>query len=255
MKTLSLVLFSFLCFISYDLSAQTPKQIEDDLLKSFKKIDYWRRSDLYSNDTSRYNPDSLGEENDKFSKKLMYYTSNFPFTLTQPFKSFDFSGLGMIGSADGRLRIYFWDTGMGGTQVAYENVIQYKKGQNTNSTGGANTAYDTIYTLKRDRRTYYLAIYSAKMSSQEYIHGVQVFSIENDTLNDNVKLIKTKTGLHSNIEFNYIDNSDGSGELAEIGYDEKSTILKIPVVLENGRANGNFITYKFTGQYFERVKN
>jgi len=261
MKYLNLLLLVFSCLLSSIIFAQTPKQIEDDLLKSFKKIDHWRRSDINSSAPSNYDVDSLGEENDKFSKTLIDYTSKFPSTITQQFKSFYDSGLGIVSSADKRLRIYFWDTGMGGTQVDYSNVIQYKKGQKTNSNEVVwkeNTrktpAYDTIYTLKRNKRTYYLAIYTAKMSSQEYIHGVQVFSIENDTLNDNVKLIKTSAGLHSMLEFSYVEDYQGN-DGAEILYDEKSAILKIPVVLENGKANGNYITYKFTGQYFERVKN
>jgi len=78
--------------------------------------------------------------------------------------------------------------------------------------------------------------------------------IENDNLNDNVKLIKTGTGLRSKLEFSCIEDYQGN-DATEILYDEKSAILKIPVVLENGKANGNYLTYKFTGQYFERMKN
>src|SRR5258707_2813618 len=97
MKTLSLVLFSFLCFISYDLSAQTPRQIEDDLLKSFKKIDYWDQQ--RSKDTSMAWSDSLEKANDVFWKEIKrvcskvscYYNLSFQFTCKRTFEYFQFS--------------------------------------------------------------------------------------------------------------------------------------------------------------------
>jgi hypothetical protein len=174
------------------------------------------------------------------------------------------TGVGITNSADGRLRIYAWNTGMGGTQPDIANVIQYKTGKKTRSivvdestraTAVKIPYYDTICMLKKNQKIYYIAVYSAKMGLHDYITGIRIFSIENDTLNDNVRLIKTSTGLHSRIEINYIDSYQDDNYLPEILYDEKSAILKIPVVLENGKANGNDITYKFTGHYFEKVKN
>src|SRR3569833_1065903 len=212
-------------------------------------IDYWSQK---RNDTTFdiiKVEDSLGKANDVYARKLENYTGKFPSTLTQQFQSFRDSELGIVSSGDGRLRIYFWNTNMGGTQVDYRNVVQYKKGLKSNSIDAEGSfAYDIIYTLIKGKRTYYLAIYTAKMSSQEYLRGVQIFSIENGSLNDNVKLIKTRTGLHSKLEFSFLEDFEGN-DGTEILYEEKSEILKIPMVLENGKANGNYITYKFIGQY------
>jgi hypothetical protein len=255
MKYLNLLLLLFGCLLSSNISAQTPKQIEDDLLKLFKKIDYWSQK---RNDTSFdiiKVEDSLEKANDAFARKFERYTEKFPSTLTQQFQSLRDSGLGIVSSEDSRLRIYFWDTNMGGTQVDDRTIVQYKKGLKTNSIEVEGSfAYNKICTLKKDATTYYLATYTAKMSSQQYLRGVQIFSIEKGILNDNVKLIKTSTGLHSSLEFSYLEDYQGN-DGTEILYDGKSAILEIPVVLENGKANGNYITYKFTGQYFERVKN
>ena len=267
MKYLNLLLLVFSCLLSSTLFAQTPKQIENDLLKSFRKLARLRPLGLYDTDTTRENIDSLSEANYQFSIKLKDYTSKFPSTMNQPFPllrdSVEDTGVSTINSADGRLRIYAWNTGMGGTQPDISNVIQYKVGQKTRSViVGENTEvktpyYDTICMLKKNQKTYYIAIYSAKMGLHDHITGVRIFSIERDTLNDNVKLIKTSTGLHNRIELSYVDTYiyRDLSDWPIILYDEKTTKLKIPVVLENGEANGNYITYEFIGQYFERMKN
>jgi len=173
MRYLNLPLLLCGCLLSSTLFAQTPQQIERDLLKSFKKIDYWSQK---SNDTTFdiiKVEDSLGKANDVFARKLESYTGKFPSTLTQQFQSLRDSELGIVNSADGRLRIYFWDTNIGGTQVDYRNIVQYKTDLKVISVDvGGSFAYDKICTLKKDTRTYYLAIYTAKMSSQDYLRGV-----------------------------------------------------------------------------------
>jgi len=266
MKYLNFCVAFLLCLISLSVFAQTPKDIEADLLKSFKKVARLRPIGLYNTDTTRGDIDSLSATNYLFAVKLKNYTSKFPSTINQQFHllrdSVEDTGVSTTNSADGRLRIYAWDTGMGGTQPDIANLVQYKVGPKTRSViVGENTEvktpyYDTICMLNKNQKTYYLAIYSAKMGLHDHITGVRIFSIEKDTLNDNVKLIKTSTGLHSNIELSYIDTYiyQGLSAWPIILYDEKVAKLKIPVVLENGKANGNYITYKFTGQYFERVK-
>src|SRR5471030_1243229 len=70
------------CFISDSLFAQTPAAIEADLLKSFKKIDYWQE---HQQDNNYTGTDSLIKSNKIFEEKLKFYTSKNPFTLTYPF--------------------------------------------------------------------------------------------------------------------------------------------------------------------------
>ena len=102
----------FCCFYITALFAQSPKAIEDDLLKSIKKIEPFVPSGISA---PAHDFDSLEQENNKLSEKLLYYTAKYPFTISQKFKSFSDSVLGEVTSADGLLRIYFWNTGLGGT--------------------------------------------------------------------------------------------------------------------------------------------
>lgn len=85
--------------------------------------------------------------------------------------------------------------------------------------------------------------------------GVQVFSIENGKLNINAKLIKTRSGLHGKLFYEYdlgpiIDESVDD----DIHYDPILKTISIPVI-DGEKVTKARIKYKFTGQYFERVKN
>jgi len=211
MKILSLFILTFLVFITSDLSAQTPKQIEDDLLKSFKKIDYWDQQ--RSKDTSMAWSDSLVKANNVFGKKLEGYTQKHPATITYLFSSLVREHLNISNSTDGLFRIYSWDTGGGGTIHEFENVMQYKIGQKAYSVWVQDTAvgrqdkyvpyYTKIYTFKVDNKTYYLGIYEGVYCSSCRGQGLQVFAVENGKLNDDVKIIKTQTGLHSQLYYEF----------------------------------------------------
>jgi len=179
MKPVSLFTFALFSLISLNVFAQTPKEIEADLLKSFNKIDYW---DAYRsthkdtiNNLMKAN-DSLDKACSVFGKKLKYYTSEFPFTIEQKFTSIAQNPnlipqdrVKILTSADKLFRIYSWDTRSDGTMYFFNNVIQYKTGQKTKSILITDTAsghmeryvdyYSHLYTVKIKNKTYYLAVY------------------------------------------------------------------------------------------------
>ncbi|MDB5153517.1 MAG: hypothetical protein JWR54_2268 [Mucilaginibacter sp.] len=132
MKYFRLLLFTCRCFIAPDnLFAQSPKSIETDLLKSFKKIDYWDQQ--RSKDTTMAWSDSLEKANNVFAKKLKVYIQKYPATVTYPFNSLVKEHLEISSSTDGLFRIYSWDTETGGTMHFFENVMQYKSGTPINA--------------------------------------------------------------------------------------------------------------------------
>jgi hypothetical protein len=226
-------------------------------LTAFKKINYW---DARQGDTTVSAGDSLNAANSWFESKLLAVTAKHASTISLPFKSFNKEPLGIVTSTDGLLRIYWWDTLMGGTQHYYTSVAQYTNGQSVKSVTPPSPneytcSYSKIYSLKNGGKVYYLAVYEEILHYHEHCQGIQIFSIENGNLSQ-AKLIKTQTGLHSKIDFRYDENSmrdqDWSNDLK---YDEKVYTLTIPVVLESGSVTDNYITYKFNGQYFIKVKN
>lgn len=242
------VLFSLL-FISGMLFGQTPQQIESDLLKSFKKI----APANGDNDVS----------NDLFAKKLYNYASHNPATFSYPFASLKKEHLDINTSDDGLFRIYSWDTWGGGTMHLFENVFQYKTGSKTlavldtpRQEGDVRPNYNKLYTLKANGRAYYIAVYLTIGSTKDVGGGVQVFDIENGKLNDNVKLIKTGSGLHSVIDYNFDFFSEVDWKVRPTPiFDDATKTLHIPLIAANGKMTHNYIIYKFTGEYFERVKN
>lgn len=260
MKTLSLAIFlSFI--ISANLFAQSPQAIEVDLLKSFKKIDYWGQK---QRDGQVNAGDSLEKANEVFGNKLKHYTDAYPFTISQSFNSLRKLRLDIFTSADGLFRIYSWETWMGGTMRDFANVLQYQTGQKTISTlltsGQDNYIpfYSNLYTFKAAGKTYYLGIYGTIYSTKNAGTGIRIFDIENGKLNDDVKLIKTLSGLKSKI---YYDYDFGSvvripyGSRPTITFDAASQTIRIPLVDANEQVTKKFITYKFNGQYFEKVKS
>jgi hypothetical protein len=260
MKYLNLLLLFFGCLLSANLLAQTPMQIEDDLLKSFNRIDHWYQK---TNNTTYVASasDSLFQANDAFARKLEHYGGKFSSTLTYPFNLLK-KDLDIPTSSNGLFRIYSWDTETGGTQHFFENVFQYKSGTKTTaeidtlkSEGYAN--YQKIYTLKVNGKSYYLAIYLFIESSKYAGNGIHVYTIKNGEL-ISPNLIKTHSGLHNDLSYEY-----DFGSVVDVDYekrprpyfDEKTKIIYLPLVDGNGQMTKRFILYKFTGQYFERVKN
>ena len=132
MKTFKVLVY-LLLFIPFVTFAQTPKGVETDLVKAFKRIDYWYGKQGDTSSDILAVSDSLAKANDVFGRKLQYYTSKYAFTINQKFSGFANTGLTINESSDGQFRIYSWDTYMGGTMHDFANVIQYKDGNKTNS--------------------------------------------------------------------------------------------------------------------------
>ena len=267
MKALAFFAFVGCCLVSISAFAQTPKEIEVDLLKSFKRIDYWSYKSKDDTTSNGGFEDSLEKSNEIFANKIKVYTVKYPFTISQPFNSLKKERLDIFTSADGLFRIYSWETWLGGTMRDFANVFQYKAGKRTASvyvhTNGSDDQsytpfYTNLYTFKLNQKTYYLGVYGTIYSTKDAGRGIKIFDIEDDKLNQDVKIIKTASGLHSKIYYDYdflsVVNIDFD-KRPTIYFDAATQIIHVPLVDGNGTVTHNFITYKFTGKYFEKVKN
>jgi hypothetical protein len=237
------------------------KAIEADLRKSFNRINYWVdiSNQLKANDTWL---DSIGKANNVFAQKLKSYGDVSPSIITQPLKSLAVD-INIQTSADGLFRIYSWNTGMGGTMYNCDNVIQYKSGAAVKSVLILGTSdwfnlnyYFKIYSLAANNQTYYLAVSGQTMGGYQYGESISAFTINNGILDDKVKIIKTASGLHNLLSYTYAAPvNPNNPPNQDIEYDAIAQTISLPVVLAAGRVTKNRIIYKFTGQYFERVKN
>jgi len=247
------------CFLSIGAFAQTPKAIEDDLLATFKKIDYWNIQK--ANDTTVGALDSLSDANDYFSDKLSEYAVKKPLTIKLPFEYLTAAGLEITTSDDGNLRIYSWDSGTGGMQHTFRNIFQFRTKYGTDTLHDVTAdPYPTpadisnIYQFIINGKTIYLINYVMPIGINCY-EGITVCTVENEHLNTDVKIIKTKSGLHNHLSC-YFEGSTNNGEdvNTQITFDPKNNTIKLPLINENNQPTKYSITYKFTGQYFEKVK-
>ncbi|MBS1512310.1 MAG: hypothetical protein JST86_15795 [Bacteroidetes bacterium] len=258
MKKLLLLLPLLLYHCCY---AQDEKKIEQELLKPFNQIDYWLTHQELSDKINSY--DSIENVNQAFLELLLKYTATEKRTINYSFKKLQKAGLTVATSADSLFRVYSWDTYTGGTMHVFYTVYQYKiNGKIFSKTpgymeeeGDAGAFCAEIFTIKNTSHTYYLAVSHAILSTKDAAQSVDAFEIGKDSLNDAAKIIKTKTGLHSSLSFEYdffsvADHPERPVKL--VFFDKTTKTLRIPVVTEEGKVTSKFIRYRFTGKYFEK---
>jgi hypothetical protein len=240
------------------------KKAEKDLLSHLKKINYWVFNPQYNEKI--HSGDSIAIENGIFRKKLNYYTSRFSGTIKYDFSELQKEGLTIATSDDGLFRIYSWDTWTGGTMHYFDNIFQFKindrvmslhydSSEIENNEDDPKSWYEKIYSLKFDNKTIYIGVYNAIFSSKDAVEGIKLFEIIKNGLNDTIKLIKTKSGLHNELsyEYNFFSVVDMK-ERPTISYDKASKTIYLPLVQEDGTVTKKFIKYKFTRKYFEKIK-
>ncbi|GAA4338024.1 hypothetical protein GCM10023149_47760 [Mucilaginibacter gynuensis] len=254
MKPPKLLLLLWYCFTSLTTFAQTPKSIEADLLKSFKRISYWDQQD----GDVKY--DSLIAANKTFGTKLKRYTEKHPFTINYPFTTLKKEKLKIATSANGLFRIYSWNTELGGTMYSFSNVMQYKVGSKTYSKlfesgeNGFMPYYDALCSIQNNGKVYYIGVFWGTESSRYHYEGIKMFTIDNSVLKE-LKIIKTAKGLNSTISYDYDTTFFRDYKsIPKIVFDGDKGQISLPVVAENGKMTNKYTTYKFTGKYFEKVK-
>jgi hypothetical protein len=252
---ISMVIF---CSISH-VYAQSPQKIEQELLRSFKRL---QQLALY-NEASPVNGriDSIRQANTAFTNGLLAFTASARATFTYEFKELEKEGLIIKSAEDGLFRIYSWDTG---TEHRFDAVYQYRVNNEVFSQlaqrdeQAAGKWYSNIYTLKTETKTWYIGLYNETHSSTEYTQGVKGFSIEDKDLNESVRLFKTAGGLKNEMGFDYNFLSVGNRPERPpklIYYDTDDDKLHLTVVQKDGKVTREIITYQFTGKYFEQVQN
>jgi hypothetical protein len=98
-----------------------------------------------------------------------------------------------------------------------------------------------------------MGLYHAVFSSKDYYQGVKLFSIEKNTLNDDVRLIKTRTSIRNDLGFGFnffsvVNRSERPLKL--IYYEEDEKKLSVPVILQDGKVTKKFTVYQFNGEHF-----
>ncbi len=173
-------------------------------------------------------------------------------------------------SKDGKFRIYSWDTQSGGTMRDFENVVQYKAGNGRvyavalarSKEGDVGGFSHQIFQFDTGDRRVYFANFTFIMSTSAIRQELSLYAIDGRKLNSSLKLIKTRTGLHNSIGFDYdffsvVNRPERPVTLFH--FDDGARAFRFPVVLDDkkfvngGRVTDKFITYRFNGKYFTKV--
>lgn len=253
-KIVGILLFLLTTHLAF---AQKLLEIEKQLNTVLQKINIDNQSN-----TNYY--DSLDVANTKFEKMLLQYTSSNPETLHYDFKTLQKNGLIITTSEDGKFRIYSWDTWTGGTMHYFKNIFQYEgnkkvysEATESETEGDAQSFYHQINDILSQNKKYYLAQNTAILSSGLSYHNIKVFSIDEEKLNHNAKLIKTQSGIKNQLgyEVDLTASSNRDNEITnyDIEYDSKNKIISIPLILNNSKVTEKKIRYQFKGKYFEKM--
>ena len=261
-KLFAINVFLVLLVGAFALSAfgQTNAQIEQELVGHIKNIEKWSSYGEESND------ELLSKENKIFEEKLLKYTK-IAATLSYKFAALD-EFMHIATSVDGRLRVFSWDTQDGGTMHRFSRVYQYRDaGGKVNSKSDdldeedAGSYVDDIFTVETKGGKVYLVCSTAIISTSQRYQSVSLYQIAGARLDDEVKMIKTRSGLTSYVAFEYdfFSIAESKGRPASlVSFDQKTNVLRIPVVINdkefpNGRVTAKRIGYKFDGTYFVRT--
>ena len=245
------------------------QQIESDLYNSYQKILSLKNGEY------GHEYDSLAIVNNNFKDKIEKYTSTFPTMMASKFDSLrKDSNMFIVDSEDQLMKIYSWDTRMGGSRPFFANIFQYKVGTKVFSKVAYNQPYSPngddnyknfenfpfysqIFTLEANNKIYYLGINNTIYSRKEVSQSLKIFTIDENHLNDSIALIKTENGFVNTIDFNFnffnlSDRPERPFRL--IKYDSKQKIISIPTLDIKGNLSDNLIRYQFTGPYFELLE-
>jgi hypothetical protein len=263
MKKLWKINFVVLFVLIFSLSAfaQSNAQIEKELVAAVKELGE------YGNYGGAYDEEKLSKAQEAFEEKLLKYTKTAS-TLQYKFAALD-EEIHIATSDDGKFRIYSWDLQDGGTMHDYARLYQYQgadgkiysKTDEQTEEGDYGSYVTDIYTLDTKGGKVYIVCSTFIGSTKDRFQSADLYKIDGGSLDDEVKLIKTKSGLTNTLNFGYdffsvVDRAERPVKL--ISFDKKTKTLKIPVVIEDeefpsGRVTKKFISYRFDGTYFVKV--
>ena len=240
--------------------AQTLHEFEEHLKSLFALQDEQREAGLSG-------MDSLETVDSEIFDYLSKTLTTMPQTLTAVFHlPSGITGLSATSSVDHKVRAWSWDTWTGGSMPQYEVLIQYQSptgirveyGYDTSTEGGNSSWYDTIYSVRTDRRaTIYLPVLGSKYSNSDVGQEIDAYSITDSSLNRNLLLFQTPKQRLNSIGFgyNYFSNYGWktTRERHKIHLEDNGKVLIIPIVKDDttgGRMTSKSLRYEFDGEHF-----
>lgn len=252
-------LFLFFLLVAVYSYGQDMKFIDHDLTDLYKRISYLYERSRDPKDPLYINADTLIAANKIFSERLLHYTSTMPVTLAYDFPELQKAGVEIASSPDHQLRIYSWDTWLGGTMGYYGDLFQYKGDKvfaviPPRSEHEIGSMYSAVWTIDVPQQKVYVARSGASFSNWDKYESISFFRIENNALNDSIKLIKVNDQLKNKygVEFNSFSLKENESPLSLIAIDSRNATIKFRDVDSKLGLTDQYTTYRFNGHCFEK---
>ncbi len=247
-----LVFFIFFTGIDYQGSSQTTRiaEKESNCVNLYSKI-----LELHYSD-----PDSAAIYSNKFEKEFKHLITTQPATFRYPFSQLVDSNFCFIRtSPDKNLKIYSWDTWLGGTMREFRTICQWQHKGVVHSkmrpvNGDIGSYCSNIYNVAIAGKSYYLVITNAIFSNKDHSQTITAYTINGKQLEDKAAIFHTNGKVLSTISINFdvfsvVDRPERPLEL--IVYNESKHELYIPFVDKNDQVSQRKFVYRLTGKGFE----
>ena len=230
--------------------------------------EYEKREAAFIEGINNYDDLELREKaNDDFAKWLLKDTCTFHYDF--PIVTDSTEIVNIAESDDGNVRIYSWDTQLGGTMVCWDNVIQFRSNGKLESYDGSIWSVDesqekneidfgcgtkAIYTFKRnDVQTIYITESYFRESSSFGYSTLDAFCISNGKLQtiENAFVIPDES-FHIGKEYSipsWYFLTDGKGWDWIYSLDRNTQTFYVPVV-DDLELLDQYDLYKFNGTKF-----
>lgn len=244
-----------------ELFSQSPTSVEKDMIAALKLIA----------DSGSYSGNYDEEKNDKANTELRSLLTSHGDR--QEILQYSFPKLkeemGVATSPDGKFRIYSWDLQTGGTMHDYDCVFQYygslrgrpiAKPYAERGDMDAGSFYSRIAQVDMPLGRLYLANSTFIGDGMTHGQSIEIFGVSGDGLGS-PKFIRTTKGLTNMVSFSYspFTIKDRVDEDGLVTFATDGRWFRFPVVINDkdsgaGRITNRFITYRFNGTHFVKVR-
>jgi len=263
-------LFFFLIFVLLSVSignAQSLIEIDNKLVAYLNKITYWDEYDYKDNTVSK--EDSLDKTNADLSNYLKKICSQNPATIRATFSNAQKMRLTIVSSNDNKLRLYSWDSRMGGTMRYYEDLAQYQSNnglmvcdmKDTTMEGDYGGDYRSVVTIHtKEGKTVYMVQDYSIVSTKDRAESITAYTIEGESLKK-ISIFRTKNQSLNTIGYGYdvFTSSDKfpKSDIPTIHFSKDKQKLYIPIVSGpyNEDVTNKNLVYVFDGNNYVFDKN
>ncbi len=248
--------------------AQSVSKIDSKIAALLNKVNYWAEYDYIES-----KDDSLADANNKLDSFLRKVSASLPVSTKFPFA--EQNGLDLAIAADNKIKVYSWDSRLGGSMRRYNSLAAYQtrngikteefldlsdsiasSGHMIYSEGGYY--FDEMVPIKaNDHTTTYLLIGSSVESTSERGMIVIALRIVNNELIQ-IPFFKTSTQNLKIISYSYNSVSgsiQGETPVMHLSKDHKQFFIPIVSGLYNEQITNKYLVYTFDGSNFIYEKN